>query len=91
MRARCERIDYLHEVLPKINVPSLIIVGRQDEFTPVAKAQEIQQNVQGSKLVIIEDAGHMPNLEHPDEFNKIVLGFLEKNKPPAGEPALNQS
>lgn len=77
MRARCERIDYLHEVLPKIDVPSLIIVGRQDEFTPVAKAEEMQQNIQNSKLVIIEDAGHMPNLEHPDEFNKIVLEFLE--------------
>ncbi|MGN6394570.1 MAG: alpha/beta fold hydrolase [Mucilaginibacter sp.] len=78
MRARCERIDYLDKVLPDIDIPALIIVGRQDEFTPVAKAKEIQQNVQGSKLVIIEDAGHMPNLEHPDEFNKIVLGFLER-------------
>lgn len=76
MRARCERIDYLHEVLPKIDVPTLIIVGRQDEFTPVAKAEEMQQNIQNSKLVIIEDAGHMPNLEHPDKFNAVVLEFL---------------
>ncbi|MDO3640881.1 alpha/beta fold hydrolase [Mucilaginibacter sp. L3T2-6] len=86
MRARCERIDYLHKVLPDIDIPALIIVGRQDEFTPVAKAQEIQQNVQGSKLVIIEDAGHMPNLEHPDEFNKIVLGFLERISHRQGSP-----
>jgi len=77
MRARCERIDYLHDVLPTIDVPTLIIVGRQDEFTPVAKAEEMQQSIQNSKLVIIEDAGHMPNLEHPDEFNTIVLEFLE--------------
>lgn len=76
-RARCERIDYLHEVLPNINVPTLAIVGRQDEFTPIAKAEELQQNLQNCKLVIIEDAGHMPNLEHPYEFNAAVLDFLD--------------
>jgi len=77
MRARSGRVDYLNEVLPKVNIPTLIIVGRQDEFTPVAKAEEMQQKLQNSKLVVIEDAGHMPNLEHPDEFNRIVLGFLK--------------
>eukprot|EP01037_Dinobryon_pediforme_P007408 gene7408-7472_t len=40
LRARSERIDYLHDVLPEINVPTLVIVGRDDEFTPVAKAEE---------------------------------------------------
>jgi 3-oxoadipate enol-lactonase len=76
LRARAERIDYLTEILPKINIPTLVIVGRDDEYTPVAKAEELQQNLQNCKLVIIEDAGHMPNLEHPDQFNKAVLGFL---------------
>jgi 3-oxoadipate enol-lactonase len=77
LRARAERIDYLTEVLPEINIPTLVIVGREDEFTPVAKAKELKENLQNCKLVIIEDAGHMPNLEHPDEFNKVVLDFLE--------------
>jgi pimeloyl-ACP methyl ester carboxylesterase len=77
LRARTERIDYLTEVLPEINIPTLVIVGREDEFTPVAKAEELKENLQNCKLVIIEDAGHMPNLEHPDEFNKAVLDFLE--------------
>jgi 3-oxoadipate enol-lactonase len=63
--------------LPTINIPTLVIVGRQDEFTPVAKAEELQQSLQNCKLVIIEDAGHMPNLEHPEEFNIAVLDFLE--------------
>lgn len=76
MRARSERINYLKEVLPTINVPTLVIVGRQDEFTPVEKAEELQENLQNSKMVVIEDAGHMPNLEHPDEFNAVVLDFL---------------
>jgi pimeloyl-ACP methyl ester carboxylesterase len=77
MRARSERINYLSEVLPQINIPTLVIVGRQDEFTPIAKAEELQGNLQNCKLVIIEDAGHMPNLEQPEEFNTAVLDFLE--------------
>jgi len=78
LRARAERIDYLKEVFPKINVPTLVIVGREDQFTPVAMAEELVKNLQNSKLVIIEDSGHMPNLEHPEEFNKAVLDFLER-------------
>jgi pimeloyl-ACP methyl ester carboxylesterase len=76
LRARSERIDYLNEVLPQINVPTMVIVGRDDEFTPVAKAVEIRDSLQNCKLVIIEDAGHMPNLEQPEKFNTAVLNFL---------------
>jgi 3-oxoadipate enol-lactonase len=43
LRARAERIDYLAEVLPQIKIPTLVIVGRQDEFTPVAKAEELKR------------------------------------------------
>lgn len=84
MRARGNRINYLTEVLPKINIPTLVIVGRQDEFTPIAKAEELKENLQNCKLVIIEDSGHMPNLEHPEAFNKVVLDFLEGISTPAG-------
>jgi len=76
MRARSERIDHLTEVLPKIEIPVLVVVGRQDEFTPVAKAEEMHAALKNSKLIIIEDAGHMPNLERPGKFNEIVLEFL---------------
>ncbi|HEY2582973.1 MAG TPA: alpha/beta hydrolase [Mucilaginibacter sp.] len=76
LRARAERIEYLTKVLPQIKIPSLVIVGRDDQFTPVAIAEELTSNLDNSKLVIIEDAGHMPNLEHPNEFNKAVLDFL---------------
>ncbi len=84
LRARAERIDYLADVLPEIDIPTLVIVGRDDEFTPVAKAEELKANLQNCKLVIIEDAGHMPNLEHPGEFNTAVLDFLEGINYPEG-------
>jgi 3-oxoadipate enol-lactonase len=79
LRARSERIDYLNEVLPKINIPTLVIVGSEDEFTPVAKAEELKANLKNCKLVVIDDAGHMPNLENPEEFIKVVLEFLKEN------------
>jgi len=84
LRARAERIDYLTKVLPQINVPTLVIVGREDEFTPVEKAEELKANLQNCKLVIIEDAGHMPNLEHAEEFNQAVTYFLESISNPPG-------
>jgi pimeloyl-ACP methyl ester carboxylesterase len=76
LRARAERIDYLGEIFPKISIPCLAIVGREDEFTPVAKAEEMRQSLENCKMVVIENSGHMPNLEHPAEFNKAVLDFL---------------
>jgi 3-oxoadipate enol-lactonase len=76
LRARAERINYLTEVLPQINIPALVIVGREDEFTPVVKAEELKQNLKQCKLVIIEEAGHLPTMEQPREFNTAVLDFL---------------
>ncbi|MDR3695998.1 alpha/beta fold hydrolase [Mucilaginibacter sp.] len=76
LRARAERIDYLSDVFPDINIPTLVIVGRQDEFTPVAMAETMLQNLKNCKMAVIEDAGHMPNLEHAEDFNEVVLDFL---------------
>ena len=76
LRARAERINYLTLVLPEINVPALAIVGRHDEFTPVEKAEEIRQYLKNCKLAVIEDSGHLPGMEQPDEFNRIMLNFL---------------
>jgi 3-oxoadipate enol-lactonase len=76
MRARSNRPDYLKEVFPSIKIPTLVIVGKQDQFTPVAMAEEMHRHLANSKLVIIDNAGHMPNLEWPDEFNKAVIDFL---------------
>lgn len=62
--------------LDAIRVPTLIICGREDEVTPLAQSEFMHAHIKGSILKIIDHAGHVSNLEHPDEFNKYLQDFL---------------
>lgn len=64
------------EVLPKIAVPSLIIVGEEDKVTPVSEAQLMAKNISGSQLKILAQTGHLSNLEAPQKFNDCLSEFL---------------
>ncbi|AJC55156.1 alpha/beta fold hydrolase [Streptomyces sp. 769] len=75
LRGRAERRDYTG-LLPRITVPTLVVVGTEDEFTPVADARAIHEATPGSRLTVIQGAGHMPNLERPEEFNAALTEFL---------------
>lgn len=75
LRGRAERPDYV-ESLRAIRVPTLVVVGSQDEFTPIADAELIHRTVPGSELVVIEGAAHLPNLERPAEFNAALARLL---------------
>lgn len=63
--------------LAEIDVPVLIIHGADDQLIPVAEAEAMAQAIPDARLVIIPDAGHLPNLEQPDAFNDAVIDFLE--------------
>jgi len=63
-------------LLSSITVPTLIIVGEDDEITPVAESQKMAAAIKGSTLVTIPKAGHLPNLEQPDAFNAALGSFL---------------
>lgn len=76
LRGRAERPDYTG-MLPEIAVPTLVVVGRDDEFTPVADAQFMRDRIPGAALTIVEGAAHMPNLERPEEFNRAMAGLLD--------------
>jgi pimeloyl-ACP methyl ester carboxylesterase len=67
--------------LPEISVPTLIIWGRNDRIVPVSGAYEYEQLIPGSKRVIFEDTGHVPMLERPGRFNKLVDEFLSEPSP----------
>jgi len=76
LRGRTLRRDYI-PLLAQIAAPALIIVGREDAYTPVPLAEEMYRGIPGSRLEIIEGSGHMANLERPDEFNMLLGSFLE--------------
>jgi len=64
------------EDLASINVPTLVIVGRDDSIRPVADAEFMHDRIRDSRLEIIEDAAHMTNMEQPEVFNAVLLNFL---------------
>ncbi len=65
-------------LLAKITVPALILVGAEDAITPLADSQKMSQAIPGSRLVVIENAGHVSNLERTEQFNDAVLDFLRE-------------
>lgn len=63
--------------LAQIRVPTLIVVGKDDTLTPPAQSEKMVAGIAGAKLVVIEQAGHMANLEKPAEFNAAVQAFVK--------------
>lgn len=76
-KGRGQRRDHL-PILPHIHVPTLIVVGEEDFFTPEPIARLMSDAIPGAQLAVIPGAGHLPNMEKPDEFNTIVNSFLRK-------------
>ena len=74
-RGMAARRDYTED-LQKIEVPTLIIVGREDSIRPVSDAEFMHRGIRESRLEIIEDAAHMTNMEQPEVFNRALLEFL---------------
>jgi len=62
----------------KIKVPVLILVGEDDKITPPEAAQFMQNEINGSVMSVIENAGHLSNLENPEQFNEQLIKFLKK-------------
>ena len=63
--------------LSQIAVPTLILVGSDDAITPPADAELMHREIPGSRLEVIKGAGHVVNLEKPEEFNATVTSFLK--------------
>lgn len=63
-------------ILENITIPTLIICGRQDEITPLTQSEAMYKSIKNSELRIIDNAGHVSNLESPVEFNSYINEFL---------------
>jgi len=76
------RKNFFDKLLPEINklgemeVPILIVWGRYDRSIRLELGQEMQKILKGSRLEILDNAGHSSNYEQPEKFNQIVTGFL---------------
>jgi pimeloyl-ACP methyl ester carboxylesterase len=65
--------------LKALNKPTLVLVGKKDITTPVWASEMLHEWLPQSELVVVSDAGHLVILDHPMEFNKLVLDFWKKN------------
>ena len=68
----------LTDRLPAIKLPTLIVVGEEDQGTPVAASQAIQAKIAGSQLEILKSAAHLANMEQPEAFTKALTTFLTR-------------
>lgn len=73
------------ELLDRIALPTLVVVGDQDVATVPEKAEHIAAAISGSRLVIIPGAGHSSTIEEPDAVNAAITAFLDGLQPAATE------
>lgn len=74
LRSMAERRDS-SDTLRQIPIPTLLIFGEFDQVTDLENARKMHQSISESDLVVIENAGHLSNLEQPLQFNEALLDF----------------
>ena len=74
MLARTDTSEFLKD----IKIPALVLCGEFDKLSTAEQMKEMAAKIPGSVFKVIPDAGHMPPIENPAEFNKAVISFLSK-------------
>lgn len=64
------------DILLGINCPVLILVGSEDSVTPLSDAEALRNGIPHSQFKVIEGAGHMSNMERPEQFNAALIEFI---------------
>lgn len=77
LRAIIGRADHRAR-LATLNMPVLVLCGREDQVTPLALSREAAALIPGAELVIVEGAGHWTPLEQPDELAAQLLRWLRR-------------
>lgn len=75
LNALAERSE-LCTTLNEIKIPVLILCGKEDQITPPTQSEAMLSIIPNAKLKLIEDAGHMSNLEQPETFNRNLNEFI---------------
>jgi len=68
----------LGDKLHQIKAPTLLIWGKQDQITPAFVGEKFEELIENAKLVFVEECGHAPMMEHPEEFNQHLEKFLQE-------------
>jgi pimeloyl-ACP methyl ester carboxylesterase len=68
------------DMLGRFAGPALVIVGEEDTLTPPARSREMKSLLQAGELCVIPGAGHLPNMEKPEVFNKALDSFLARSR-----------
>jgi pimeloyl-ACP methyl ester carboxylesterase len=74
-----DRPDY-QNVLKRVDVPTLIMCGREDVLCPIERHELMHELISGSTLHIVDNAGHLPTLEQPEIVNKALDQWLANNR-----------
>jgi len=67
----------LRHLLPGVPTPTLLVWGREDRIAPLDCGEIYRRAIPDARLVIIEDCGHLPEIEKPAEFVRLVENFLK--------------
>lgn len=70
----------LHKRIHRIQAPTLLLWGKQDRLVPAGYAQEFANRISRSKIEMIDHAGHLLGLEHPQRTAELVEDFLEPKR-----------
>jgi pimeloyl-ACP methyl ester carboxylesterase len=71
-------VEELREVIPKLNIPTLLVWGTQDKAVDPRSAEKLREQMPNAELKWIEGAGHLPFEEMPEEFSEVVLRFMQQ-------------
>jgi pimeloyl-ACP methyl ester carboxylesterase len=67
---------HLHKWLHRVSVPTLLVWGDDDKLVPLPHGPAYAALIPGAQLHVIDRCGHVPHVERPDEFVKVVTGFI---------------
>ena len=67
--------------LPLIAVPTLLVAGQNDPNAPPEVMRHMSERIRGSRLHVMQGIGHLMNLEAPDDFDPLLMHFLQDNRP----------
>jgi pimeloyl-ACP methyl ester carboxylesterase len=80
--------ENLRDVLPRVDVPTLLIYGARDVRAPLPVAEDLEASIRPATLVVLPDVGHVCNIEAPEAFNQAVRSFLRPVGPPGSRSAI---